>query len=153
MTENLKPTPKPTSISTPASGFTLIETIMIIVLLAILGSGILIYFFSIAGSGGQVITVQAVELAEDKVEEVLSEKNTSFSGVVSEASAAFSAPMDDFTSEVDVFCVAEADLDASSGTIPDCTDSDINAKRITVTVSWSKGGGGSVSLVTVVSDH
>ncbi len=132
-------------------GFTLIETIMIIVLLGILASGILMYFTGIGRGSEGFLLSQAAFLAQEKMEEIIAlNKADGFDSITSQAPATLPSPFDNFTREVEVFCVDESDLNTSSGTMPECSDSDIKAKRVRVTVSWQ---GGSIDLVTVVSDH
>ena len=134
------------------SGFTLIETIMALVLIGIIGVGILSYFVGLGkGSSEQALVVQATALAQEGMEQLLADKKTNgFASVVSIAPAPLSPPYDRYTREVEVFCVQEADLNTSSGTMPACNDSNIRAKRVVVTVSWS---GGSIDVSTVISNH
>ena len=133
------------------SGFTLIEAVMIIVLLGIIGTSILMYFASIRSSGDPVLLNQASALAQERMEKVMADKKaTGFNSIVAVPPAALPAPFANFTREVEVFCVQEADLNTNSGTMPNCTDSDIRAKRVRVTVTWT---GGSVNLTTAISDH
>lgn len=133
-------------------GFTLIEVLMVIVILGIMGSGILIYFVGVASSPGDAITVQGVALAEEKMEAILADKKANgFNAIVSESAVSLISPFDRFTREVEVYCVQESDLDADSGTMPNCTDSDIRAKRVKVSVTWA--GGGRADIVTVISNH
>lgn len=134
-----------------ARGFTLIEVVMVIVVLAIAGTGILMYFAGLSGRPDAVTLAQAAALAQEKMERLIADKKANgFNTVVSETPAALPAPFDRFTREVEVFCVQESDLDTSNGTMPGCSDSDINAKRLRVTVSW---GGGSSDFVTVMTSH
>lgn len=134
------------------SGFTLIETIMALVLIGIIGAGILSYFINLGkGSSEQALVAQASALAQEGLEEVLADKKTDgFASVVSIAAAPLAPPYDRYSREVEVFCVSEADLDASSGTMPECNDSDIRSKRVRVIISWS---GGQLDIATVISNH
>lgn len=134
------------------NGFTLIEALMVIVILGIIGAGILTYFVGLGkGSAGQVLVTQGNSLAGEQMEKILGDRKTNgFASIVSEAAAALPAPYDRFTREVEVFCVNESDLDTSAGTMPNCSDSTIRAKRVRVIVSWP---GGSTDIVTVISDH
>jgi len=131
------------------NGFTLIETLMVIVLLGIMGTGLVMYFVGLSSSS-QSLVVEATSLAQAKMEEVMALRKSSFNAVVSEAAAALPAPYDGFTRSVEVFCVNEADLDTQSGTMPACADSDIRAKRVDVTISWT---GGSAAFTTIITDH
>lgn len=132
-------------------GFTLIEVLMVIVILGIMGSGILMYFVGVS-SPGDAITVQGVTLAEEKMEAILADKKANgFNAIISESAVSLISPFDRFTREVEVYCVQESDLDADSGTMPTCTDSDIRAKRVKVSVTWA--GGGRADIVTVISNH
>lgn len=132
-----------------SNGFTLIETLMVIVLIGIMGTGLVMYFVGI-GSSGQALVIEGTSLAQGKMEEVLAHSKTSFNAVISEADASLPAPYDRFTREVEVFCVNEADLNARVGTMPGCADSDIRAKRVNVIVSWP---GGSAAFTTIITDH
>ena len=132
-------------------GFTLIETVMVITIIAIIGATILVYFAGVRSSGDPVLTAQAANLAEQQVEQVLSDKQANgFASIVSVPAAALPAPFNNFTRQVDVVCVQEADLNTGSGTMPACADSDIQAKNVKVTVSWASG---SVNLATVITNH
>ena len=130
-------------------GFTLIETLMVIELLGIMGTGLVMYFVGL-GSSSQALVIEGASLAQEKMEDIKAQGKTSFSAVASEASAPLPAPYDRFTRSVEVFCVNEADLDTQSGTMPGCADSDIRAKRVNITVSWT---GGSAAFTTVITDH
>lgn len=132
-------------------GFTLIEALMVIIILGVIGTGILMYFVGIGSSPNQVILTQATALAQEKMEKVIADKKANgFNSIVSEAAAALPAPFDRFTREVEVFCVQEADLNTSNGTMPNCTDSDIRAKRVRVIMSWQDN---SIDYITVITNH
>ncbi|CAG0983074.1 hypothetical protein GPROT1_02449 [Gammaproteobacteria bacterium] len=132
------------------SGFTLVEALMVIVLLGTMGTGLL-YYFAGLGSYGQARVVQASALAQEKIEMIIAGKKANgFNTVVSEPSAALAAPYEAFTREVEAYCVNEADLELAAGTMPDCIDTDIKAKRVKVTVSWN---GGSADFTTIITDH
>lgn len=133
-----------------ARGFTLIEMLMVIVLMGIMGTGLMLYFAGL-GSSGQAQVVQASALAQEKIEKIIADKKANgFNSIIPEPAAALTAPFERFTRSVDVFCVNEADLDLSSGTMPNCNDSDIKAKKVTVTLDWP---GGSADFSTVITDH
>ncbi|MBI5874512.1 MAG: type II secretion system protein [Deltaproteobacteria bacterium] len=137
-------------------GFTLIETVMVIVLLGIVAAGILLYFAGMRGSADPVLRLQAIELAQEKMERIIADKKTTngFNNVIAEAAVPLGAPFTNFTRSVTVICVQEAALNTSSGTMPNCTDiSSYHAKNVTVNVTWTGGGSTGISLVTVLSDY
>jgi|GEM_PF-3717280 prepilin-type N-terminal cleavage/methylation domain-containing protein len=131
-------------------GFTLIETLMVIVLMGIMGTG-LVYYFAALGSSTQSQAVQASALGQERLERIIADKKASgFNSIIPEAPMTLPAPYDRFTRSVEVICVNETDLDLSAGTMPECADTDISAKRVKVTVSWQ---GGSADFTTIITDH
>ena len=133
------------------AGFTLIEAVMVIVILGIVSTGVLLYFTGISSSGGPSALAQGLSLAQEKLERVMADKKANgFSTIVPEPASTLPAPFGRFTRRLDVFCVQEADLNASNGTMPGCADSDIRAKRVRVIVSWP---GSSVDISTVITNH
>lgn len=131
-------------------GFTLIETLMVVVLMGIMGTGLMLYFAGL-GSSNQAQVVQASALAQEKMEKIIADKKANgFDSITGEAGAPLASPYDRFTRSVDVICVNEADLDLSAGTMPQCNDTDIKAKKVTVTIWWQ---GGSADFSTVITDH
>ncbi len=133
------------------SGFTLIETVMVIVILGIVGIGIMMYFVGVGSSADPVLTAQAAGLAEQKMERIIADnKANGFNSIVAEAATPVAAPFTRYSTTVEVICVDEANLDISGGTMPQCADSDIGAKRIRVIVSWSNR---TLDLVSVITNH
>lgn len=131
-------------------GFTLIETLMVIVLMGIMGTGLMLYFAGL-GSSSQAQVVQASALAQEKIEKIIADKKArGFNSITAEPAAPLTSPYDRFTRSVDVICVNETDLDLSAGTMPNCNDTDIKAKKVTVTIWWQ---GGSADFSTVITDH
>ena len=134
-----------------SKGFTLIEVLMVIVIVGIIGSGILMFFAGTGSSSSPALITQGAIIAQEKMERIIADKKAgNFNSIVSETAAAMPLPFDRFTRETEVFCVQEADLNTSSGTMPNCSDSDILAKRVKVIVSWP---GGSTELITVLVNH
>ena len=130
-------------------GFTLIETIMVIVVLGIVGIGIMMYFVGIGSSSDPVLQTQASRLASEKMERIIADsKANGFNSIVAEAATPLAAPYGSFSTTVEVICVDEADLDTSGGTMPQCNDSDINTKRVRVIVNW---GSKTFDLVSLIS--
>ena len=79
-------------------GFTLIEVVMVIVVLAIAGTGILMYFAGLSGRPDAVTLAQAAALAQEKMERLTADKKANgFNTIVSETPATLPAPFDRFT--------------------------------------------------------
>lgn len=138
------------------NGFTLIETLMVIVIIGIAGAGILMFFTAGRSAPDQTLIAQATGLARQRLEGIIADKKANgFSSIAIAATPApdapLSAPFNRFSRSVEVFCVNEADLNANNGdTANDCPASDITSKRVKVIVSWDNG---SVDLVTLISSH
>ena len=132
-------------------GFTLIEVLMVIVIVGIIGAGILMFFAGTGSSSSPALITQGAIIAQEKVERIIADKKAgNFNSIISEAAVAMPAPFDRFTRETEVFCVQEADLNPSSGTMPNSPASDILPKRVRVIVSWP---GGSTELISVLVNH
>ncbi len=132
-------------------GFTLVETLMVIVLIGVVGTGILLYFAGMRGGADPLLSVQALELAQEKMEEILSDKKASGFGYIVNVNYPAENPVDgvnfpNFNRSTSICFVAEGDLN-DTGNCGTATD----WKRIGVTVSWT--GGGQVDLVTILSNH
>lgn len=140
-----------------SQGFTLLEAIAVIVLLGIVGAGILLYFTSMKYSANPVIRTQAIELAQEKMERILADKKNSARGFswIQNSNYPAENPVSGFSPSfnrsVDVFCVLEADLNTSNGTMPNCSTTGYHAKKVTVTVT--EPGGELIKLITIVTDH
>ena len=70
-------------------GFTLIETMMVIVILGILGTGILMYFVSIGSSADPVLATQGTALASVNSWQASNQTRSFFSIVISNENTAF----------------------------------------------------------------
>ncbi|MBI5970821.1 MAG: type II secretion system protein [Deltaproteobacteria bacterium] len=138
------------------SGFTLIETLMVIVIIGIAGAGILMYFTSTRTAPDQTLIAQAAGLARQRLEEIIANKKANgFSSIAlltaPTADPALAAPFNRFGRSVEIYCVNESDLNANNGdTAADCPASDITSKRIRVIVNWDTG---SIDLVSIISNH
>ncbi len=139
-------------------GFTLIETIITLVVLSIAAVGVLSVFTTgMKGSADPLLIEQATQLAQRTMEErVIGLKlSNGFNAVQDVAAAAFAAPFAGFSSAVDATCVDVnfANDQAAPGYNLDgsCNQAGFarNYKRAVVTVSWT---GGDVVLTTVVGD-
>ncbi len=138
------------------NGFTLIETLMVIVIIGIAGAGILMYFTAGRFAPDQTLTLQATGLARQRLEGIIAGKKADgFSSIAIAATPVpdppLAPPFNRFTRSVEVFCVNESDLNTNNGdTANDCPASDITSKRVRVLVAWDTG---SVDLVTLISNH
>jgi prepilin-type N-terminal cleavage/methylation domain-containing protein len=151
MTRRQKDKDLPTGDLALQSGFTLIETVMVIVILGVIGLGIMTYFIGIGSSADPVLTTQATGLASEKMERIIADsKANGFNTILAEAVTPLAAPFSRFSTTVEVICVDEVDLDISGGTMPQCNDSDIGAKRVRVIVSWANN---TLDLVSIISNH
>ena len=128
-------------------GFTLIEIIITIVLLAILTSGLMAMFTTYSKSNGNpsVIT-QSTELAQEKMEEIIADKNNSARGFSYVANANYPpenpvSGFSNFSRSVNISYVNPA---ASLNT---GVAGPTNYKNVTVTVSFISG---SVTTSTLV---
>lgn len=133
-------------------GFTLIESVMVVTILAIVGVALVMFFAGIRSSGDPVTLVQASSLAEEQLERSIAVARAgNFGTIVAIAPAVLPAPYDRFTREVRVDCVNEAGLDTPVAWSVNCAASDIQAKRVRVIMTWA--GGGQLDLYTVITNH
>ena len=141
-----------------ASGFTLIETIITLVVLSIAAVGVLSVFTTgMKGSANPLILSQATQLAQERMETVIALKiSGGFNAVQDIASAAFGAPYANFSYAVDVACVDAnfANAQGAPGYNAGGSCSQAGAARyyklVTVTVSWT---GNAVALTTIVANY
>ncbi len=124
-------------------GFTLIETIITLVVLSIAAVGVLSVFSSgMKGSTDPLLLSQGLHLAQEKMEETkVLQRAGGFPAVVA-GSGTFPAPFNAYSWVCAVDCV-----DAALNPAP-CTE----YKRVTVTVSWNSGAE-SLSLVTLITNY
>jgi prepilin-type N-terminal cleavage/methylation domain-containing protein len=130
------------------NGFTLIETILVIIVLGIASYGLLNVFISgLKKSAYPLKGVQAVTLAKEKLEIIMADKHDALKGYPFLIAANYSdetpvAGFSDFDRTVSFLEVDSTDLSAASP--------GSGFKKITVTVSWDKED---VSLVSLVTDY
>lgn len=141
-------------------GFTLIETIITLVVLSIAAVGVLsVFTMGIKGSASPVIVEQAMQLAQERMDTVTALKSSaSFTAVQDIGSTSCGAPFANFFSSVDVACV-DANL-ANAQVVPatgynadgtcDQTGFTRHYKQAAATVSWASG---TVTLTTIVGDY
>ena len=125
-------------------GFTLIETIITLVVLSIASVGVLTVFtVGISGSADPLIISQATSLAQEKMDEAIALRASGgYAAVLADPGGAFAAPFGAFSWVRAVSCVDSAFAPAVCAT---------GYKLVTVTVTHAVIG--SVSLVTVVTDY
>jgi prepilin-type N-terminal cleavage/methylation domain-containing protein len=125
-------------------GFTLIEAIITLVVLSIAAVGVLSVFTTgIQGSANPLVLDQAVQLAQEKMEEAVAlRKSGGFAAVASinPGVPAFPAPFNTYAWSRVVDC---------DPTFAPCP---AQYQRVTVTVSWNAGAD-SVSLVTLIANY
>ncbi|MFC1855442.1 prepilin-type N-terminal cleavage/methylation domain-containing protein [Thermodesulfobacteriota bacterium] len=134
--------------SSAKNGFTLIETILVIIVLAISSYGVLSVFINgLKESASPLQGVQAIELAKEKLEIIIADKHDTSKGYAYIVSGNYPAetPVSGFSEfnrsvtlqEIDALDLATAS--PGSGYL-----------KVTVTVSWSSG---SISLDSLVADY
>jgi len=129
-------------------GFSLIETIMVIVVLGIASYGLLNVFISgLRESASPLQGVQAIELAKEKLETIFSEKFDTAKGYSYLAAGNYppETPINGFAGFNRTVTFTEV-----SGTDLVTPSPGSGFKRITVTVSW---GSDSVTLESVAADY
>lgn len=131
-------------------GFTLIETIMTLVVLSIAAMGVLAVFTTgIKGSADPLILSQAIQLAQGEMETVMGEKMASgFSAATLATGATVSCQsplLAGFSCNRNIFYVDPGNLNAAAGAPP------TEYKHVTVTISQAAIG--SISLDTVIANY
>jgi prepilin-type N-terminal cleavage/methylation domain-containing protein len=134
-------------IRTPNSkGFTLIETIITLVVLSIAAVGVLSVFTTgIKGSSNPLIIDQAVQLAQEKMDDAIALRKSGGFAVVTTINPglpAFPAPFNTYTWSRVVDCDPN----------PTFTPCPAQYQRVTISVSWNAGAD-SVSLVTLIANY
>ncbi|MDH4163664.1 MAG: type II secretion system GspH family protein [Nitrospirota bacterium] len=129
---------------TSAKGFTLIETIITLVVLSIAMVGVL-SVFTVGSKGGAdpLLLNQAISLAQEKMDEAIAlRKSGGYAAVAADPGGFFGAPYGAFAWARTVSCVDAALAPAA------CT---AGYKIVTVTVTHAVTG--SVSLATLVTEY
>jgi prepilin-type N-terminal cleavage/methylation domain-containing protein len=130
-------------------GFTLIETIITLVVLSIAAVGVLsVFTVGIRGSSNPLISNQAMQLAQEKMEDAIALRQSGgFNAIVPNAGGAFPAPYAAFSWTRAVVCVTALDVNTSTGA-PPCAS---GYARVTVTVTNALVG--NIALDTLVTNH
>ena len=143
-------------------GFTLIETVIVVVVLG-LSLGVLIPFtVSLRNSAAPVLTQQAALLAQEKLEQIVADRvdRTTPRGFVY-ATTPGNYPAENpiagvtgFNRSVAIACVTTADLNAA-GTAPNpsCALSDARTDYARLTVTVSNSFLGNVTAVTLITNY
>lgn len=143
-------------------GFTLIETVLVVVVLG-LSLGVLIPFsVSLRNSAAPVLTQQAALLAQEKLEQIVADrldKTTPRGFVYATTPGNYPAEtpvagVTGFDRSVVIACVTTANLNAA-GTAPNpsCTLSDARTDYARVTVTVSNAVLGNVTAVTLLTNY
>lgn len=130
-------------------GFSLIEIILTIVILAIAAGGVLSVFTEGVGrSSDPLLLGRAVHLAQERMEEALALRTSGgFNAVVSNPGGAFPAPFADFSWARAVNCVAAANLNTPVGAPPCAT----GYAHVTVTVTHAVTG--TITIDSVIANY
>lgn len=135
-----------------AGGFTLIETIITLVVLSIAAVGVLSVFTTgIKGSANPLIINQAVSLAQEKMDEAIAlKKSGGLAAVVPVAFGAFAPPVAGFTWSRTVNCVTAVN-DLTPLGAPPCPPAVADYALVTVTVRQAIIG--DVQVVTLMTNY
>lgn len=130
---------------TNGRGFTLIETIITLVVLSIAVIGVLsVFIVGSKGGANPLLLTQATSLAQEKMDEAIAlRKSGGYAAVVADPGGAFGAPYGAFTWARTVACV-------DSGLVAPAACA-AGYKIVTVTVTHAVTG--SVSLTTLATDY
>jgi prepilin-type N-terminal cleavage/methylation domain-containing protein len=139
-------------------GFTLVETVMVIVLLGIVGAAVLLPFVtSLRGSADPVVTQQGNFLAQEKLDQIIADRQDSatprgYSYATNPTNYPAENPITGFTAftrAVAVACFTGSPFTGSgSAPAPNCTT---DYARVTVTVSHAAIG--NVTVVTLLGNY
>lgn len=143
------------------NGFTLIETIITLVVLSIAAVGVLsVFTVGIKESANPLIVNQAVQLAQEKMDAIVSDKLNPARGFAWVAAADYNTNPIKYTPEnpvggfpsfsrsVTIFCVVAANLNVDTAAGPPCAS---GYAHVTVTVAHAAAG--SVSADTLVTNY
>ncbi|MFZ3065836.1 MAG: prepilin-type N-terminal cleavage/methylation domain-containing protein [Nitrospirota bacterium] len=140
------------------NGFSLIETIIVIVIIGIAAIGVLSVFITgMKGAADPLITIQVIELAQEKMDIVIGDRqNTArgYSYATTPANYPAESPISGFANfnrSIAIACVTTADFNAAgSAPAPSCVGV-TNYARVTVTVTHAVIG--SVTTVTLLTNY
>ena len=142
------------------AGFTLIETIITLVVLSIAAVGVLSVFTTgIKGSANPLVVEQAVQLAQERMDTIIGDRMNApptgtrgFAWIVPgnyNASPGVAVPgFSGFTRSESIFCVNAGTLNTDNMAVPPCSS---GYTHVTVTVANALIG--SVSMETIVTNY
>lgn len=139
-------------------GFSLIEAIIVIIVISIGAIGVLSVFITgTKGAGNPLVTIQAVELGQEKLDIVIGDRqNTArgYSYATNPANYSAESPVSGFANfnrSIAIACVTTADFNAAgSAPAPSCVGV-TNYARVTVTVTHAVIG--SITTVTLLTNY
>lgn len=139
-------------------GFSIIELLIVIVVIGIAAVGVLSVFFTgTKGAADPHITLQAVELLQEKMDIVIGDRQNSsrgYSYATTPANYPAESPVSGFANfnrSVAIACVTTADFNAAgSAPAPSCVGV-TNYARVTVTVTHSLIG--NTTTVTLLTNY
>jgi prepilin-type N-terminal cleavage/methylation domain-containing protein len=144
------------------AGFTLIEVVVTIIVLAI-ALGILVPFVvSLKGSASPVVTQQAITLAQERLEQIIADRSdTSIPRGFTYATTPGNYPAENpvtgftnFTRSVAIACVTTANLNAvGTAPSPSCSIADGETDYARVTVTVTNATSGPVSVVSLLANR
>ncbi len=128
-------------------GFTLIETVITLIVLSIAAVGVLsVFTVGMMGSANPLIVGQAVHLAQGEMDQVLGEKTANGFGSIATGNplACVSTMLSGFSCSRNIFYVDPGDLNTQVG-------GPTSYKHITVTISQPSTG--DISMETVITNY
>jgi prepilin-type N-terminal cleavage/methylation domain-containing protein len=139
-------------------GFTLIETVITLVVLSIAAVGVLsVFTMGMRGSANPVVIDQAIQLAQEKMDTILGDRMNSNAGYgfahIILGNYGAETPVTGFVGfnrSVNIYCVTAADLIGING-LPGAGGCASGYTHVTVTVA--NAAIGSVNLDTVVTNY
>jgi prepilin-type N-terminal cleavage/methylation domain-containing protein len=140
------------------NGFTLIETVITLVVLSIAAIGVLsVFTVGIKGSANPLVAEQAVQLAQEKMDMIIGDRENpavgfGFSHIVPgsyPAESAGSFGFAGFSRTTTIICVDATTLNTNNGQAPPCTISGYTHVAVTVANTLIS----SVSVETIVTNY